>query len=51
MKELGHIITDHRIGLSQYNINEFMLGDIDSMLDALFAEEQKLKLENLNNKN
>ena len=44
-------VTDHRIGLSQYNINEFMLGDIDSMLDALFAEEQKLKLENLNNKN
>lgn len=41
-------VTDHRIGLSQYNINEFMLGDIDSMIDALFEEEQKIKLENLN---
>ena len=39
-------VTDHRIGLSQYNINEFMLGDIDSMLDALHMEDQRLKLEN-----
>lgn len=39
-------VTDHRIGLSQYNINEFMLGDIDSMLDALHIEDQKIKLEN-----
>ena len=40
-------VTDHRIGLSQYNINEFMLGDIDSMLDALFLEDQKIKLESV----
>ena len=38
-------VTDHRIGLSQYNINEFMLGDIDTMLDALHIEDQKLKME------
>ncbi len=44
-------VTDHRIGLSQYNINEFMLGDIDSMLDALHLEDQKLKLENANKSN
>ncbi|MBR1925576.1 MAG: peptide chain release factor 1 [Clostridia bacterium] len=44
-------VTDHRIGLSQYNINEFMLGDIDSMLDALFEAEQKIKLESLNKNN
>ncbi len=37
-------VTDHRIGVSQYNINEFMLGDIDSMLDALHLEDQKIKL-------
>lgn len=37
-------VTDHRIGVSQYNINEFMLGDIDSILDALHMEDQKLKL-------
>ncbi len=39
-------ITDHRIGLSQHNIVEFMLGDIDSMLDALHIADQKIKLEN-----
>lgn len=39
-------VTDHRIGFSLYNINEFMEGDIDEMLEALFLEDQKLKLEN-----
>ncbi len=38
-------VTDHRIGLSQYNINDFMLGDLDSMIDALLMEDQRLKLE------
>jgi len=38
-------VTDHRIGLSLYNINEFMQGDIDDMLSALFLEDQKLKIE------
>lgn len=42
-------VTDHRIGLSLFNINEFMMGDIDEMLDALHAEDQKIKLENLQN--
>ncbi len=40
-------VTDHRIGLSLHNINDFMQGDIDEMLDALHQEEIKLKLENL----
>lgn len=42
-------VTDHRIGLSQYNINEFMLGDIDSMIDALAMEDQRLKIEQSQN--
>ncbi len=28
-------VTDHRIGLSQYNLDAFMAGDIDSMVEAL----------------
>ncbi len=40
-------VTDHRIGLSLHNINEFMQGDIDEMLTALHEEEIRLKLENL----
>ena len=38
-------VTDHRIGLSLFNINDFMQGNIDEMLDALHNEEIKLKLE------
>ncbi|MBR4270276.1 MAG: peptide chain release factor 1 [Clostridia bacterium] len=41
-------VTDHRIGLSLHSINNFMLGDIDEMLDALHQEEIKRKLENAN---
>lgn len=42
-------VTDHRIGLSQYNIQDFMLGDLDSMIDAILMEDQRLKLENAQN--
>ncbi|MDD4003021.1 MAG: peptide chain release factor-like protein, partial [Clostridia bacterium] len=37
-------VTDHRIGLSLYNIDNFMLGDIDEMLDALSFADQTEKL-------
>lgn len=40
-------VTDHRIGLSLHNINDFMQGDIEEMLEALHQEEIRLKLENL----
>lgn len=40
-------VTDHRIGLSLHNINEFMQGDIEDMLKALHDEEIKLKLQSL----
>ncbi len=40
-------VTDHRIGLSLHNINEFMAGYIDEMIDALNNYDIQLKLKNL----
>lgn len=37
-------VTDHRIGLSLYNITDFMNGDIGGMLDALKMAEVAEKL-------
>ncbi len=37
-------ITDHRIGLSVHNMEEFLAGDLDEMIDALARREQELKL-------
>ncbi len=37
-------VTDHRIGLSVYNITDFMNGDIGGMLDALKMAEVAEKL-------
>jgi len=37
-------VTDHRIGLSLYNITAFMDGDIDEMLEALTLADQQQKL-------
>ena len=31
-------ITDHRINLTQYNLSEFMEGDLDTMIDTLVQE-------------
>ena len=31
-------ITDHRINLTQYNLAEFMEGDLDTMIDTLIQE-------------
>lgn len=43
-------ITDHRIGLTLYKIDDFIDGDIDEMIDALQLEEQTelMKQVNLN---
>jgi peptide chain release factor 1 len=38
-------VTDHRIGLSKHNLPGFMTGQIDEMLEALRAEDLRLKLE------
>jgi len=37
-------VTDHRIGLSLYNIDGFMNGDIDEMIQALTIADQQQKL-------
>lgn len=37
-------VTDHRIGLSLYNIDNFMNGDLDEMLEALTLADQQAKL-------
>ncbi len=37
-------VTDHRIGLSLYNIDGFMNGDLDEMIDALTVADQQAKL-------
>lgn len=37
-------ITDHRIGLTIYQLDSFLDGDIQEMIDALIAEDQAKKL-------
>ncbi len=37
-------VTDHRIGLSQYNLETFMTGDIDSMVQALAIADREALL-------
>ena len=37
-------ITDHRIGLSMYQVDSFLNGDIDEMKDALNAADRAAKL-------
>ncbi len=37
-------VTDHRIGLSLYNIDAFMNGDLDEMIEALTLADQQRKL-------
>jgi len=37
-------ITDHRIGFTVHNLENFLEGDIDEMIVALKAEDRKLKL-------
>lgn len=37
-------VTDHRIGLSQYNLEAFVMGDIDSMVEALALADREAML-------
>ena len=43
-------ITDHRIGLSIYQMENFLNGDLDEMIDSLIATDraERLKGENEN---
>ena len=40
-------ITDHRIGYTTHNLEGFMAGDIQDMIDELNMADQRLKLEKL----
>ena len=39
-------MTDHRIGLTLYKINDIMAGDLDEIIDALTLAEQTAMLSN-----
>ena len=40
-------VTDHRIGLTLYRIDDVMNGDLDEIIDALMAAEQAEKLQSM----
>lgn len=40
-------VTDHRIGLSLYNLSEILEGNLDELINALKEEDKKRKIENL----
>lgn len=40
-------VTDHRINLTLYNLEEVMEGELDDLIDALAESEEKEKLENI----
>ncbi len=37
-------MTDHRIGLTLYRLDQILAGDLDEIIDALIAEDQAAKL-------
>ncbi|HEY8552522.1 MAG TPA: peptide chain release factor-like protein, partial [Thermaerobacter sp.] len=37
-------VTDHRIGLTLYRLQEIMDGDLDELLDALAAHDEQVRL-------
>ena len=39
-------VTDHRIGLTLYKINDIMNGDLDELIDKLILAEQTKLMEN-----
>ena len=41
-------VTDHRIGLTLYKIDEIMEGDLDEIIDALTLAEQTALMEQQN---
>jgi len=41
-------VTDHRIGLTLYNLDRFIEGDISEMIDALMASDMEQRLKDAN---
>lgn len=44
-------ITDHRIGMTLYRLDDFLNGSIEEMIDALITTDQAEKLQQVNNAN
>ncbi|MGL5822845.1 MAG: peptide chain release factor 1 [Sarcina sp.] len=42
-------ITDHRIKLTLYKLDQFLAGDIDEVLNALITEDQAQRMQNMGN--
>ncbi|SHH81900.1 bacterial peptide chain release factor 1 (bRF-1) [Clostridium collagenovorans DSM 3089] len=42
-------VTEHRIGLTLYKLEQFLDGDIQEVIDALITEEQSKKMEAMGN--
>ena len=40
-------MTDHRINLTLYKLDQIMQGDLDETIDALIADDQAQKLAEL----
>src|SRR5437870_13060447 len=38
-------VTDHRIGLTIYNLNKVLMGELDEVVDALVADERARQLQ------
>ena len=41
-------MTDHRIGLTLYRLDQILQGDLNEIIDALTAEAQAIMLAELN---
>ena len=44
-------ITDHRINYTSHALNESLMGDLDHLLDSLYAFNQNIRLQALTKKN
>jgi peptide chain release factor 1 len=42
-------VTDHRINFTAYNLDQFVQGDLDALMDALHAEDQAERLAQMEN--
>ena len=39
-------VTDHRIGLTLYKIDQILNGDLDELIDAIVTADQAQRLQN-----
>ena len=42
-------VSDHRINLNLYKLNEILVGELDLIIDSLIADDETNKIANLNN--